>query len=39
MDDISIKLSILNYEIFFCKVADRKPMHKLYFAVEDSKQK
>jgi NIMA (never in mitosis gene a)-related kinase len=39
MDDISIKLGLLNYETAFCKVAERKPMHKLYFALEDREQK
>jgi NIMA (never in mitosis gene a)-related kinase len=36
MDDISIKLGLLNYETNFCKAAERKPLHKLYFALEDS---
>lgn len=33
MDDIHIKLGLLNYETMFCKIAERKPMHKLYFAI------
>lgn len=37
MDDISIKLALLNYETSFCKVAERKPIHKVYFALEDKK--
>jgi|LakMenE18May11ns_1017448.scaffolds.fasta_scaffold7965982_1 hypothetical protein len=37
MDDISIKLNLLSYESNFCKAAERKPFHKLYFALEDSK--
>jgi NIMA (never in mitosis gene a)-related kinase len=36
MDDISIKLQLLNYENDFCRVAERKPFHKLYFAIEDN---
>lgn len=36
MDDISIKLQLLNYERDFCKIAERKPFHKLYFAIEDN---
>lgn len=36
MDDIHIKLGLLNYETMFCKFAERKPLHKLYFALEDN---
>ena len=39
MDDISIKLNLLNYESDFCRAAERKPFHKLYFALQDSNQK
>lgn len=39
MDDIYIKLSLLNYETAFCKVADKKPIHRLYFAIEDQDNK
>ena len=39
MDDISIKLSLLNYEIAFCKAAERKPINKLYFAIQDTTTK
>jgi hypothetical protein len=39
MDDISIKLALLNYETNFCKVAERKPIHKLYFAIQDTNTK
>ena len=35
MDDISIKLALLDYEKQFCKVAERKPINRLYFALED----
>ena len=37
MDDISVKLTLLQYESNFCKVAERKPIHKLYFALPDTK--
>lgn len=39
MDDIYIKLSLLNYEQTFCKAADRKPINRLYFALEDPNSK
>jgi len=39
MDDIYIKLCLLNYELQFCKHAERKPLNKLYFAVKDEKDK
>ena len=39
MDDIYIKLSLLNYEITFCKAAERKPIHRLYFAMQDHNTK
>lgn len=39
MDDISIKLSLLNYETSFCKAAERKPINKLYFALQDTATK
>lgn len=39
MDDISIKLNLLNYENDFCRAAERKPFHKLYFALQDQQQK
>lgn len=32
MEDIHIKLNLLNYDIMFCKAAERKPIHKYYFA-------
>lgn len=35
MDDIQLKLVLLEYEVGFCKVAERKPVNKLYFAIED----
>jgi serine/threonine protein kinase len=35
MDDIYIKLTLLNYESSFCKAAERKPINRLYFALED----
>ena len=38
MDDISIKLGLLNYESAFCKVAERKPVHKVYFALQSFKE-
>ena len=39
MDDIYIKLNLLNYTETFCKAAERKPMNKFYFALEDAKSK
>jgi hypothetical protein len=36
MDDICIKLALLNYEKTFCKAAERKPFHRLYFAIPDT---
>lgn len=39
MDDISVKLTLLQYEANFCKAAERKPIHKLYFALPDHKAK
>lgn len=39
MDDIYIKLSLLNYESTFCKAADKKPINRLYFALEDPNPK
>ena len=35
MDDIHIKLNLLNYTVDFCKGAERKPIHKYYFAIEE----
>lgn len=35
MDDIHIKLNLLNYSTDFCLVADKKPIHKYYFALSD----
>ena len=34
MDDIINKLNLLDYS-GFCKISGHKPMHKLYFALED----
>lgn len=39
MDDIYIKLNLLDYTETFCKAAERKPMNKFYFALEDAKSK
>ena len=39
MDDIHIKLNLLNYASDFCKVAERKPIHKFYFALPDPSSK
>lgn len=39
MDDIYIKLSLLNYDTLFCKAAERKPINKQYFAIEDTQCK
>jgi hypothetical protein len=39
MDDISIKLTLLNYENAFCKAAERKPINRLYFAIQDTNNK
>jgi len=39
MDDIHIKLNLLNYTTMFCKAAERKPIHRFYFAIEDSQSK
>lgn len=33
MDDIHIKLNLLNYGNNFCKVTERKPINKFYFAI------
>ena len=33
MDDIAVKLTLLDYEANFCRAAERKPIHKLYFAL------
>ena len=38
MDDIHIKLNLLNYTTDFCKAAERKPIHKFYFAIEEGKR-
>ena len=32
MDDIHIKLNLLEYTTMFCKAAERKHIHKFYFA-------
>jgi hypothetical protein len=37
MDDIHIKLSLLNYVQYFCNVAEKKPISKYYFALQDTK--
>ena len=39
MDDIHIKLNLLNYSTDFCKVTERSPIHKFYFALEDTSSK
>ena len=39
MDDIYIKLTLLNYDPLFCKAAERKPIHKQYFAIVDTTTK
>ncbi|MCB0370617.1 MAG: hypothetical protein KDD45_14620 [Bdellovibrionales bacterium] len=39
MDDIFIKLTLLNYDPLFCKAAERKPISKQYFAIEDTNTK
>ena len=39
MDDIYIKLALLNYENLFCKVAERKAIHRLFFAMEENSKK
>ena len=39
MDDIYIKLTLLNYDPLFCKAAERKPINKQYFAIEDTQMK
>lgn len=36
MDDIHIKLGLLNYVTYFCHVAERKPISKFYFALKDN---
>lgn len=35
MDDIYVKLNLLDYAQTFCKAAERKPINKFYFALED----
>ena len=39
MDDIYIKLTLLNYDPIFTKPAERKAIHKQYFAIEDTNMK
>ena len=39
MDDIAVKLTLLNYGKHFCKLAGKKPIHKLYFALPDPSSK
>ena len=39
MDDIHIKLNLLNYTSEFCKIAEKKPIHKFYFALADPASK
>lgn len=39
MDDIYIKLHLLDYANNFCKAAERKPINKFYFALEDGNSK
>ena len=35
MDDIYVKLGLLNYVQYFCKTAEKKPISKFYFAIQD----
>jgi serine/threonine protein kinase len=35
MDDIYVKLALLNYVEYFCKPAERKPINRFYFAIQD----
>lgn len=35
MDDIHIKLTLLDYPNNFCKAAERPPINKFYFAIPD----
>jgi hypothetical protein len=39
MDDIHIKLNILDYVTNFCKPAEKKPINKYYFALVDPNSK
>lgn len=39
MDDIYVKLGLLNYVNYFCKVAEKNPINKLYFAIKDPESK
>ncbi len=39
MDDIYVKLGLLNYVQYFCKVAEKKPINRLYFAIQDTQNK
>lgn len=39
MDDIYIKLSLLEYESNFCPAAERKQINRFYFAFEDPNSK
>jgi hypothetical protein len=39
MDDIHIKLCLLNYVQNFCKSAERKPISRVYFALPDTQSK
>ncbi len=35
MDEIYVKLVLLNYVKYFCKPAERKPINRFYFAIQD----
>ena len=35
MDDIYVKLELLDYVTFFCNVAEKKPINRFYFAIKD----
>lgn len=39
MDDIYVKLGLLDYVQFFCKVAEKKPINRFYFAIQDTQGK
>lgn len=39
MDDIYVKLGLMNYAQYFCNVAEKKPINRFYFAIQDSQIK
>ena len=39
IDDIYVILGLLYYVNFFCTVAEKNPINKLYFAIKDPESK